>query len=83
MKLLIIAAVIINFGDDRGGVATAVGETVDVTKDTAATLTKNDRALYVNRKDDPSKEGRHTASEAELKAAKAMAAGKSAEDPTQ
>lgn len=72
MKLLIIDNTIINFGDDKGGVDVAIGDTVDVTKDTGATLVRAGRALYVDRKDDPSKDKRDTATDAMLKAAAEM-----------
>lgn len=77
-KMLIIAACLINFEDDRGGVDHAQGEIVDVPKkDTAKVLAENERALYVDKAADHTKEGRYTASERMLKAAAAMAAAKS------
>lgn len=78
-KMLVIAGCLINHGDDRGGVAHAQGEIVEVNKDTADTLAKMDRALYASREDDPTKAGIHTASPDMLKAAQAMAKGKPAE----
>ena len=77
-KQLIIEACLINFGDDRGGVDHAVGEVVDVPKNTAATLAELGRTLYVERKDDPDKHGRFTATPELLKAAKAARTVKSA-----
>lgn len=71
-KLLIIEPCLINFGDDRGGVDHAAGEIVDVPKDTANTLARNNRALYVVKTDDPDKTGRFTASEEMIKAGKEM-----------
>lgn len=78
MKLLIISACLINFGDDRGGVHTAEGETPEVTKDTAVELTQANRALYVNKADDPTKEKRYTASPEMVKAAQDLAKAKAA-----
>lgn len=72
-KVLVISACLINFGDDRGGVDHAVGDMPEVPKDTARVLAENDRVLYANKADDHSKTGRYTASEAELKAAQALA----------
>lgn len=72
MKLLIIEACLVNYGDDRGGVDHAAGDVVDVPKATAATLATNGRALYINKTDDPDKAGRFTASKDMLKAAEAM-----------
>lgn len=72
-KLLVIEPCIINFGDDRGGVDCAAGDIVEVQKDTAAALARVNRTLYVDKKDDPDKTGRYTASAEMLKAAEAMA----------
>lgn len=79
MKILITDNTIINYGDDRGGVDTAAGEMADVNKDTAAKLVTARRALYVDKKDDPSK-GLDTASAAMLKAASEVRAAKEAEE---
>lgn len=83
MKILLIAACLVNFGDDRGGIDCAQGDIVDVPKDTAFFLAQNERALYVDKKDDPSKEGRYTADEKMVKAAQdlAKARAKAAEKP--
>lgn len=78
MKVLVIAACLINFGDDRGGVHHDVGEVADVPKGQAEALARADRVLYVNRKDDPTKGGQYTASEAMIKAAKAIEEAKDA-----
>jgi hypothetical protein len=72
-KMLVIAACLINLGDDRGGVDHAVGQFVDVPKDTARILADNERALYVEKTADHTKEGRYTAHERMVKAAEAMA----------
>lgn len=86
-KMLIIAACLINLEDDRGGVDHAQGDIVDVPKkDTAKVLAENERALYVDKSADHTKEGRYTASEKMLKAAATMAtakakAAKDAENP--
>lgn len=82
-KLLIIAATLVNYGDDRGGVDQAVGDIVNANKDTARTLAEADRALYVDEADDHSKPARYTASAAMVKAAEAAAkaAAKAAKEP--
>lgn len=72
MKQLIIEPCLINYGDDRGGVDQAAGDIVDVPKETAINLARLGRTLFVDRKDDPEKTGRYTATEAMLSAAKAM-----------
>lgn len=74
MKMLLIAACLVNYLDDRGGQAHDAGEFVDVTKDTAKTLADNERALYTRRSDDHMKDGRYTAT-ADLIAAAEAAAG--------
>lgn len=76
MKVLVIAACILNLGDDRGGLHHDVGEVADIPKGQAESLARADRVLYVNRKDDPTKTGQFTASEAMLKAAEALEAEK-------
>lgn len=85
MKQLVIEPCLINLGDDRGGVDHAVGEIVDVPKGIAADLSRAGRTLFVDRKDDPDKSGRYTASEAMLTAAKDMvrARKKSASTPAE
>jgi hypothetical protein len=72
MKILILAACLINLGDDKGGTHHDEGETADVTKDTANALVRAGRALYVTRTDDSDKGGRNTASKEMLDAAKAL-----------
>lgn len=72
-KQLIIEPCLINFGDDRGGVDCAAGDIVEVPKGTAGDLARAGRTLFVDKKDDPDKHGRFTASEAMLAAAKEMA----------
>jgi len=69
MKMLVISACLINLLDDRGGQHKDVGETIDIPKQQAENLARADRVLYVNRKDDPTKTGQFTATEAMLKAA--------------
>ena len=69
MKMLVISACLINLLDDQGGQHTEVGEIVDLPKAQAENLARADRMLYVNRKDDPTKTGQFTATEAMLKAA--------------
>ena len=73
-KQLVIAACLVNYGDDRGGVHADVGEFVEVTKKQAEDLASAERTLYVSKKDDHMKDGRYTASEAMIKAAEAMVA---------
>lgn len=72
-KQLIIEPCLINFNDDQGGIAHAAGDIVDVPKATANTLAHAGRTLYIERKDDPDKNGVHTVSPAMLTAAKDMA----------
>lgn len=79
MKLLIIEACLVNHGDDRGGVHESAGALPDVPKDIARQLVAANRALYVNKADDPDKGGKSTATREMLAAAEEMAraAGKS------
>jgi hypothetical protein len=72
-KLIMIEPTIVNYGDDRGGVHEDAGNEVEVNIDTAATLAKIGRALYVRKEDDPTK-GQHTASAELVKGARAEAA---------
>lgn len=76
-KILVIAACLINTGDDRGGVHADEGDITEAPKDTARFLADVGRVLYVDEKDDHTKPARYTASEAMLKAAQAMAKAKS------
>ena len=78
MKVLITENVLVNYGDDRGGVDQAQGDIVDVPKETAVKLVTANRALYVDKKDDPSKAAVNTASAAMLKAAEAMVKARAA-----
>jgi len=71
-KILITAACQVNFGDDRGGVHVDDCEIGNVTKEVAQALVRSGRALYVEKKDDPDKHGRDTASAEMLKAAEAV-----------
>lgn len=75
-KMLIIETCIVNHGDDRGGVVETVGATIEVNKDTARDLCNTARALYISKTDAPDKNGRNTASEAMIAAAKDMPAAK-------
>ncbi|MEW6612701.1 MAG: hypothetical protein AB1409_08170 [Pseudomonadota bacterium] len=72
-KVLIIEDCLVNYGDDRGGVHESAGALVDVSKDAAAALIRANRALYTDKKDDPDKSGRNTATKDMLQAAMAMA----------
>jgi hypothetical protein len=78
-KVLITTPTLINFEDDRGGLHHDAGETPVVPKDTALTLVRADRALYVSKSDDPDKSGRNTASAEMLKAAADLAKAREAE----
>lgn len=71
-KILILEATQVDYGDDRGGQHVDSGEIVDVTKDNARKLTEYNRALYADKKDDPTKAGIYTASKDMLSAAQAM-----------
>lgn len=66
---LIIEPCLINYNDDRGGVDHAAGDIVEVPKNTAADLARAGRTLYIDRKDDPDKNGRLTATKEFVKAA--------------
>jgi len=85
MKIIIISGTQVNYGDDRGGVHEDEAAICDVPKDVAIKLTTANRALYVNKSDDPFKDGRFTAPPEMVKAAEAMAKakakGKKAADP--
>lgn len=81
-KMLIIAACLINYGDERGGVDHEVGDMPDVpTKATATFLADTERALYIDKRDDHNRDGRYTASEKMIAAAKALAKSKAAPAP--
>lgn len=71
-KLLMIAAALVNFGDDAGAVAKEQSDIIDVTKQTAEKLVVAERALYVSKADDPTKTKQFTASEEMLKAAETV-----------
>lgn len=71
-KILIVESCIVNYGDDRGGVAESAGDCPDINRETALALVEAGRALYVDRADDPDRGGRNTASEEMLRAAKAL-----------
>lgn len=79
-KLLIIDTCIVDHGDDRGGVAVEFGSITTPPKDVASALVSAGRALYVNKKDDANKDGRYTASEAMLAAAKKAQRAKKSDD---
>lgn len=76
MKVLITEGTQVNFNDDKGAQHVDAAEMPDVTKDTAQVLTSNGRALYINKADDPNKDGRYTASAEMIKAAQALSAEK-------
>lgn len=77
-KVLIIEATLVNFGDDRGGVHQDPAEMPDVPKDAARVLTQNGRALYLDKRDDPSRGAIYTATPQMVKAAQEMAAARKA-----
>lgn len=85
MKIVILEGTQVNYGNDQGGVHEDSGALCDVPKDVAIKLTTANRALYVNKSDDPFKDGRFTAPAEMVKAAEAMAKaktkGKKAADP--
>lgn len=72
-KVLIIEPCLINHGDDAGGTHQDAGDVVECSKDNAMALMRAGRALYINKTDDPDKQGRNTATREMLKAAEAMA----------
>lgn len=72
-KILIIESCVVNHGDDRGGVHQSAGDMPEVPKDPARALVTAGRALYINKTDDPDKQGRNTASREMVSAAEAMA----------
>lgn len=72
-KILIIEPTLVDFQDDRGGQHADVADLPDVPKAIAAKLVEAGRALYTDRKDDPTKTGQFTASADMVKAARAMA----------
>lgn len=80
IKLLILASMLINYGDGQGGVHTDIGPVEVRDPDIARPLVATGAAMYVNRKDDPRKDGADTATdehfaavEAQIKAAEARA----------
>lgn len=79
MKVLIIESTQVNHGDDRGGVHEEAGTVIEVNKENATRLTEAGRALFVNKSDDPFKDGRYTASKEMLTAAAELAKSKQSE----
>lgn len=75
-KQIVIESCQINHGDDRGGVHHDAGEIVDLSKGTAIDLARAGRTLYIDRADDPDKNGNFTASKEMVKAVQAMAKAK-------
>ena len=72
-KILIIEPTLVDYQDDRGGQHADVADLPDVPKAVAAKLVEAGRAIYTDRKDDPTKTGQFTASADMVKAARAMA----------
>lgn len=81
MKILITESTQVNHGDDLGGQHAESGNVIDVSKDNAKKLTEANRALYVNKTDDPFKDGRFTATKEMLQAAANLDKAKQQEDP--
>lgn len=79
-KMLITDTCIVNYNDDRGGVAEQAASIVDVSRDTALALVRAHRALYTNKADDPDKTGRNTASKDEIALAAQVRADRDAAD---
>jgi len=73
MKILIIEPTQVNYLDDRGGQHADAGDFCDPPKDVARKLTEVGRAVYVNKADDPTKEGIYTATKEMIAAAESMA----------
>ena len=77
MEILILEDVIVNVGDDRGGVPVSAGALIDVPAPVARNLViALGRGLYANKSDDPTK-GRKTAPADVIKLAREKA-GKAA-----
>ena len=55
MKILLLENVVVNYGDDRGGVIEAAGALVSPAAAVAHSLVNQGRALYTTKSDDPSK----------------------------
>ncbi|HSD36087.1 MAG TPA: hypothetical protein VLC92_01180 [Rhodocyclaceae bacterium] len=60
-KLVLLETIVVNYGDDRGGVIESAGDLITVTKETGIELTNHGRALYTRKGDDHSKGGLLTA----------------------
>ena len=70
MKVLIVTDCIVNFGGVEGAQHVDAGSTQEVDADTARTLCVScSRALYVDKKDDPTK-GQRTATREDVAAVK-------------
>lgn len=75
-QVIITNACQVNFGDDRGGVHQDTGDMPTVSKEVGNALVRAGRALYVDKKDDPDKRGRDTASKEMIAAAQEMVKAK-------
>ncbi len=82
-KMLIIENCLVNYKDDRGGVAHAQGEFIEVSKETAKKIAIADRALYLSKNDDHDPTGRYTAPERMINAAKKMSKSQPPQQPPQ
>jgi hypothetical protein len=78
-KVIITEGCLVNYGDDRGGVHQDQGDLCEPAKDVALALVRVNRALYVNRSDDPDKAGANTASTELVRAAQAASKAKAKE----
>lgn len=76
MKMLVISACLVNYHDDRGGVAESAGAFIDVPKEDARQLAQLNRALYLDKKDDHTKGGHYTADKDLIDAAKKAQSGR-------
>lgn len=80
-KMLIVETTVVNYGDDRGGVVETAGTQVSVPKEAGAELAKANRALYLDKSDDFTREWRYTATPALVRAAKAASAASEPKQP--
>jgi len=73
VEILLTQNIIVNYGDDRGGVFEPRGAIVAPPRAVAVSLVLCGRALYANAKDDPTKGHLDTAPADVVKAARALA----------
>lgn len=77
-KVLVLEPVVVNYHDDRGGIAEEAGTLINVDAAQAQSLARFGRVLFVNKGDDPTK-GQQTAPESVVALAEAHA-GQTASD---